>query len=241
MFKILDGREHFFQWDLEQRLIVSDADVTEVHFCNKTGGCSLVCEVYEEDGLRLANVPNILLQDTWKIRVYAYAKNYTKVEVAFRVVPKTKPADYAYTETEVRDWNSLDERVKALEMGNGGGGNVSVDLSNYYTKDETEAKITEAVDAIDIPEVDLSGYAKTTDIPDVSAYQTEEQVIALIGQNSSGTGEKEIYVGEDQPTDSNITLWVDTDAESTFYTKTDIDSLVGDINTLLDTINGEVI
>ena len=58
-----------------------------------------------------------------------------------------------------------------------------VDLTNYYTKDETDAAINVAIEAI--PEPDLSGYAlktdipsldgyaKTSDIPDVSGFITE--------------------------------------------------------------------
>ena len=59
MFKIYDGRDTFFQWDLERKLIVDDADIKEVHFCNRTDNCSLVCETYFEDGLTVVNVPII--------------------------------------------------------------------------------------------------------------------------------------------------------------------------------------
>ena len=39
------------------------------------------------------------------------------------------------------------------------------DLSNYYTKAQTDSAIGEAVSGIKIPEVDLSPYAKAADIP----------------------------------------------------------------------------
>ncbi len=111
MFRILDGREHFYQWDSNCKLIVDDSSINEVHFCNRTEECSLVCEVFEENGVRLVNVPNILLQDNWKIRVYAFYINgeekYTKVEEHFEVLSRTKPADYVYTETEVKDWETF--------------------------------------------------------------------------------------------------------------------------------------
>ena len=115
MFTIADGREHFFQWDLNRQIIVSDPTVDEVHFCNKTDDCSLVLEVEEEvlaerlDGTkviqRYVNVPNILLQDALP----------TKVEKIFKVCPRTKPADYIYTETEIKRWedtvNKADETL----------------------------------------------------------------------------------------------------------------------------------
>lgn len=124
----------------------------------------------------------------------------------------------------------------------------TVDLSNYYTKSETDTKIQDVINSI--PEVDLSAYAtvdyvdnavsninmpdltpyalkseipdvsnfitaeeatiyidstelnnalaiyaKTTDIPDVSAYQTETQVNTLISNalNAIGVAEEGAY------------------------------------------------
>ena len=111
MFKIYDGREHFWQWDLNQKLIVEDPTVNEVHFSNRADKDSLVVEVYEDNGLRVANVPNILLQEDLKIKVYAYSVDHTKHEAWFYVTTKSKPADYVYTETEVKDYNSLLDKI----------------------------------------------------------------------------------------------------------------------------------
>lgn len=111
MFKIYDGRECFWQWDLNQKLIVTNPTVTEVHFCNKTDDCSLVVEVYSIDGVFVADVPNILLQNDWTIRAYAYTGNHTLVEKRFKVNARTKPADYIYTETEVKNFETLAEQV----------------------------------------------------------------------------------------------------------------------------------
>lgn len=146
MFRIYDGREAFYQWDIDRKLIVKDETVKEVHFCNKTDECSLVCEVYEEDGLRVANVPNVLLQTTWRINVYAYDEKYTKYSARFEVIPRTKPEDYIYTEEELKEWEELEERVAALEEGG-----ESVDLSNYYTKGEVDKAIEEAGGGAETP------------------------------------------------------------------------------------------
>lgn len=238
MFTIYDGRDHFYQWDIEQKLIVEDPTINEVHFCNRTDECSLVCDVYDEEGKRLVNVPNILLQTDWNINVYAYCENYTKHSDVFRVKKRSKPADYMYTETEVKTWDELEQRVINLEENGVPSETIgsaiekyfednpipsvdltdyatieyvdnsvnSVDLSDYATKEElsdkvsstqleeataqfvTEADVDEKIEAIEIPEVDLSGYAKTEDIPDVSGFLNEEQVIALIEEHGGGGG-----------------------------------------------------
>lgn len=128
MFKILDGREHFFQWDTNRKLVVSDAAVDFVHFCNRTDSCSLVVEVYEQDGLRLADVPNILLQSDWPIRVYGYCGGcYTKQMATYKVASRTKPDDYVYTETEMLNYSTLLERIEELEE-------KEVDLTDYIKK-----------------------------------------------------------------------------------------------------------
>ena len=65
----------------------------------------------------------------------------------------------------------VDEKIASIS-------GAEVDLSNYYTKAET---VTDAIANIDVSgSVDLSGYALKTEIPDVSGFQTEAQVNALI-------------------------------------------------------------
>lgn len=184
MIKIYDGRNEFYQWDLDRKLIVDDTTVTELHFCNKTSDCSLVVEV--RDGV--ADVPNILLQTDWTINVYAYCGDcYTKEYAAFKVNRRSKPDDYVYTETEVKAYETLEKRLDELEKNlDENIGNVvvdyleehpvSIDLTNYYTKTEidnkgyitehqslegyaTEQYVDDAISNIDIPEVDFTGYA----------------------------------------------------------------------------------
>lgn len=148
MFKIYDGRSQFYQWDLDRKLIVNDAEITQVHFCNRTDDCSLVCETYQEDGLTLVNVPNVLLQDDWRINVYAYDRNYTKFAEQFDVVRRTKPTDYVYTETEVLNFNVILERMDSIEETIGDTvqdyleeNPVEVDLTGYATEEYVNGRI----------------------------------------------------------------------------------------------------
>ena len=166
MFKIADGREHFWQWDLDRQIIVDDPDVTEVHFCNRTDDCSLVVEVLEEevfaDGklfttIRYANVPNILLQDNWDIRVYAYCGScYTKVEQKFKVTARTKPSDYAYTETEIKSYEYLEKKLTEIEEKGFSEETVGKAVESYYDAnplqinftDDTVGNVTVSIDPI---------------------------------------------------------------------------------------------
>lgn len=117
IFTIYDGRASFWQWDLGQRLTVCDDVCSEVHFWNGTSECALVCKVYTEGDRSVVNVPNVLLRSTNPVRVYAYTQNdgseQTVHSEIFNVIPRTKPDDYVYTETEV--WTAEKAVEKALQ------------------------------------------------------------------------------------------------------------------------------
>lgn len=150
MFRILDGRKHFYQWDINQQLEVLNNEILEVHYSTQIYKDALVCEVKEKDGKRVVDVPNILLQDTWDLKVFACCDCYTIGATIFEIKAKPKPEDYVYTETEIKRYDDLEKRIDNLEQG----GSVEVDLTNYYTKAETDKAIQD-----NIPNIDLTGYA----------------------------------------------------------------------------------
>lgn len=107
MFTIYDGRAEFYQWDKDRKIVVKDSSIKQVHFCNRTDSCSLVTEVYLLDGVSVADVPNILLTTDWNINVFGYTGDYTKHSKCFKVNSRSKPADYIYTETEVKNYDAI--------------------------------------------------------------------------------------------------------------------------------------
>lgn len=200
MFRIYDGRNHFYQWDIDRKLIIKDNSITQVHFCNKTSDYALVCEVRDEDNLRVVDVPNILLQEDWSIDVYAYDKHYTKFDECFEVVKRSKPDSYVYVETEILNYQTLLNRMDEVDANIASAVDayleenpVEVDLSGLATEEyvtdaiaaieipeadltgyATEKYVDEAVAAI--PEVDLSEYAKKSEIPSTSGFASESYV-----------------------------------------------------------------
>ena len=238
MFKIYDGRDQFYQWDIDRKLIVEDATITQVHFCNRTDNCSLVCEVYEENGLRIVDVPNILLQDVWRINVYGYDTNYTKHSDWFNVVKRTKPADYVYTETETLNFNTLLERIEGVEEGVGQAvedylaeHDIKVDLTDYYTKEEVEeliptidglatiSYVDEKISSVKV-DVDLSDYYTKDQVDDkfstvevdLSDYYTKDQVDDKLANIPTGGGAG-VYVGAEEPDDPAVNVWIDLDGD----------------------------
>lgn len=202
MFKIVDGREYFYQWDLDRQVAVEDTTITEVHFCNRADDCSLVVEV--KDGI--ANVPNVILQKSFNVRVFGYDGKATRYDKVFEVKARSKPSDYVYAEVEIKRYDDLNKRIDEIEK-NGISEEViteavenyleknPVDLEGYATEDyvdeaikshvpdidftglATEEYVDKAIEGIEIPEpekVDLTGYAKEQWVKD-QGYLTEHQ------------------------------------------------------------------
>lgn len=111
---ISDGRPFFWQWDTGRRLTLDgaegQAEDCRLHFVQQaeTPVC-LSVDVTEEDGQLTAAVPNVLLQTAAPIAVYVYhgTEGYTGTRAVFTVAERAKPTEYAYTETEVRTWETL--------------------------------------------------------------------------------------------------------------------------------------
>lgn len=125
MLTIFNERQHFWQWDVDQKLVVKDGVACEVHFRNPDGNVALTVETYQLDGKTVVNVPNILLQKTDRINAWIYicnGDNCTIHENFFNVLPRQKPADYVYTETEIKSYETLEKRVKNIEDGGGASG-----------------------------------------------------------------------------------------------------------------------
>lgn len=100
IFKIYDGRTNFWQWDTKQKLIVLDESITEVRFSNRNMEHSKRRPVYtDNNGLRICNVPDLLLQLPKNLIAYACVKGAdgaisTVKAVKFAVHQQPIPTDY---------------------------------------------------------------------------------------------------------------------------------------------------
>lgn len=113
---IYDGRESFYQWDLNQKIVADGLQVGDkVHFSTMRHPLALITVARELDGTVIADVPNILLQTTNPIKVYRYISDEicgrTIDEHTFIVNQKAQPPDYFYTETELYELRSDVEKA----------------------------------------------------------------------------------------------------------------------------------
>lgn len=111
IFKIYDGRTNFWQWDTNQKLIVLDETITEVHFSNRDMNHSIPKQVYEKDGQRVCNVPDIILQLPCNLVVYACVNDATVKSVKFAVVKRPIPDNYIMEQTE-----DIEEKLNQIDM-----------------------------------------------------------------------------------------------------------------------------
>ena len=242
MIKIYDERESFFQWDLDRKVIVEEESITEVHFCNYKSNNSLVCEVYEENGIRFANVPNVLLQETYDLYVYAYDKNFTKYQYRFKIIPRIKPSDYVYTETEIYSYHKLEKRIDDIEAKGISDEQLQRNLDSYFEKNPievptvdltgyaTEEYVNNAVNNIEIPTVDLSDYAKKTDIPtkvselnNDAGYLTQHQDLSTYAMKSEIPDVSGFANKSERPEGSG---YLTADDVSGFQTETQVNNLI---------------
>lgn len=140
ILKIFNNREQFYQYDKRQKIVIEDGDgVTHLHFTNKELTKAVAIECCDEDGKKICEIPDSLLECSGKLTVYAYCVDqceYTKVKFQFDILPRPKPDDYVEPEEEPR-WSDLEKRISELEenSGTGGGGSVEVD-SELSTESE---------------------------------------------------------------------------------------------------------
>ena len=129
IFKIYDGRTNFWQWDTKQKLIVLDDRITEVRFSNRNMEHSKRRIVYtDNDGVRVCNVPDILLQLPKNLVAYACIKRddgsiSTIKSVKFAVARQPIPSDYiceqdAAVEAILDRLEILEDFIKDIETGN---------------------------------------------------------------------------------------------------------------------------
>ena len=113
MIKIAPDKEgKLTQWDLNRKVIVTGYEgIAEVHFASPGDDHgAYVVELIDGE----AKIPNILLTMAGAINVYVYPADRTVFATTLWVMAREKPDDYVYTETEVLNWRTLDEKIGDL-------------------------------------------------------------------------------------------------------------------------------
>lgn len=147
IIELSNGLSHLYQWDTGQKVKIP-GDVPTVHF--KWGSDAVSFDAV--DGW--VEIPPELTQKAGYILLWTYREDHTLDAARIPVERRPKPSDYVYTPTEVKTWEQLDERIKALEDGGGVAGVTSVngktgavELTAEDVGAATPEGVTSAVDA----------------------------------------------------------------------------------------------
>lgn len=114
--------KHIYQWDTEQVVKICGVDASidlEVQFCSIDSEEALVVRHSVNGTDVIADIPNILLQRPVPIMVYvchssSNGASRTIGAARITVVPKAKPTDYIYAETEVLSYRTLDAQMSEI-------------------------------------------------------------------------------------------------------------------------------
>lgn len=143
-----NGRTALYQWDTGRKIkIQSEKMVDEVHFSNVLSKGALVVtpKIDAENGAITADIPNILLQTFMVIDVWivCHSENgeYTNNHEKLDVMKRPKPSDYVYTETEVKNWDALERRIKELEDNQASDEVIEEVVESYLEKNPVEIEV----------------------------------------------------------------------------------------------------
>ena len=120
-YELSNGENRVYQWDRDITITITEPEsVPEVHF--KWGGKAVPLAVTNQQ----VAIPPELMQLPHDIVFWLYTPDHTMDMATVKLQQRPKPADYVYTPTEIKTWEALDERIKALEDSGGVAGVSSV-------------------------------------------------------------------------------------------------------------------
>lgn len=109
--KLADGRGELYQWDTGRKVVIDDESIKQVHYQNRFYGRTIDVDV--SDGFAI--IPDQLLQSFAPLVVFAWAGSaedgYTKIEKAFKVHKRNKPADYVFTPVDQKTLDDLQKQI----------------------------------------------------------------------------------------------------------------------------------
>lgn len=261
-----------YQWESGRKLQIvplSGMRVNSVHFSNYGDSNALVVEPKEKDGVYIANIPNILLCDDKNIVVYSVNvsedKTETLRECVFAVRKRAKPSDYVYTETEVKRYESLEERIKKLEDSGGSGGIVDQTYNPESANPQSGTAVAEAILSVKpafyegtkvaTPKNITNGYVGVGEVTSDTDLKVDEFFFKIkVGDFYYNTDEEKTYVCirkkiNDTQT-SAMSWWRDlslppdidfnpesNNAQSGIAVAQAIEQSIGDISTALDELH----
>ena len=107
------------QWELGRKIRITPPDgirIDRAEFCHAGDNETLPVQPYYDDGILVADIPNLFLQSGEPIHAFLVHIEENVLETVasciLSVSKRPKPNEYVYTETEVMSWQALDARMR---------------------------------------------------------------------------------------------------------------------------------
>lgn len=182
-----------YQWEIGRkiRVLSSVGDrAVMVQFAHPGDKEALSVTPREENGVIVADVPNILLQSGDKIVAFLVEVDANCVETTrhsvFRVVNRPKPADYIYTETEVLNYHTLVGRIEQIEQNGVSEEQIAKAVERYLDENpagvnfETDNTLTLKDGILSVNTTDQMEQDNTLPITSAGVYATVGNIEALL-------------------------------------------------------------
>ena len=177
-----------YQWDQNHTLNIegeNSQDVTTVPFTNKSRDKAIVCETTYVDGVKVANIPNEILEETYDVIAYVHVYNDNNAKtveiINIPLIKRAKPTDYQFVdnvpvmtferlEKDIKDFIAL-SNDRYTEFTNDTNDNIETfkdGTNNTISEYKTEMDITlqscrDAISALQLEYRDLNGGTPTTE------------------------------------------------------------------------------
>lgn len=184
------------QWESGRKLQVNpkgNMEVTRLDFANKGSEKAVVVIPKEENGIIVADIPNILLQSGQDIVVFSVNVSGDKTEVidecVMSVKARPKPDDYVYTETEVLNYTALSHRIDQIEKNGVTDEQIATAVEKYLDENpidtgvqfETDSTLTLKDGVLSVNTANQMEQDNTLPITSAAVYTTVGNIEILLG------------------------------------------------------------
>lgn len=152
IIKIIGTR--LYQWEIGRQLQIiplPNHTVACVHFSNPGDLEALVVKPKELNGMIVADVPNILLQNGKNIIVHTVDVSETYVETLadceLYVRRRAKPSNYVYTEVEILNYETLKNRMDKIEESGVSEKQIATAVEKYLEENPIDTGVDFETDA----------------------------------------------------------------------------------------------
>ena len=202
-FKIKNERTKFYQWDRNQKIIVENDGITELHFTVSGHDKAYCMPVYEEDGMRVCDIPNVILETHGNLTVYAWIDEYTRTHYVYRIIERKMPSDFVPS-SDIEKWSELEGRIVDLEKNGVSEEQIAEVVKKYLKENPIESGSSATISEVTLlasawEEVSENKYAQVvtidgaTENSQVDLKLSDEQYdifyekdIAFVTQNEDG-------------------------------------------------------